>query len=80
MKKARTLLVMIMFFGFVGGAVAYYLPTVYYAPTLEGGMCTVATTPYYSVLPDVGNNAAKGKRVSLARKPGGCGSFIIVGE
>jgi hypothetical protein len=80
MKKARILLVVITLFGFVGAAVAYFTPKVYYQPTLDGGMCTVATTPYYSILPDIGNNASKGKRVSLATTPGPCKSFIIIGE
>ena len=80
MKKARILLVLIALFGLAGGALAYFTPKVYYQPTIEGGVCTVAITPYYSVLPDIGNNAAKGKRVALATKPGPCGSFIVVGE
>jgi hypothetical protein len=80
MKKAHILLALIALFGLAGGALAYFTPKVYYQPTVEGGMCTVATTPYYSVVPDIGNNAAKGKRVALATKPGACGVFIIVGE
>jgi hypothetical protein len=75
MKKARIILVVVALAGVAGG-----LPTIFYKPAYVGGVCTVPFTPYYSVVPDTGNAAMLGKRVALAKEPGPCGTFVIVGQ
>ncbi|MBO9727310.1 MAG: hypothetical protein J7623_01600 [Chitinophaga sp.] len=77
MKKARIILVVIALLGIAGGAVAYFMPTVYYRPAYYGGECTVPTTIYYSVVMDT---RMPGKEVKLARKPGRCETYIVIGQ
>lgn len=77
MKKARIILVMVALAGMTGGALAYFTPTVYYKPAYVGGECTVAFTPYYSVVTDT---RIAGKEVLMAKEPGKCETYIIIGE
>ncbi len=72
MIKAKILL------GVVGIAgVAAALPTYYYMPAYEGGACTVRTMLYRSVVADT---TMPGKRVQLAKEPGVCKTYVIIGE
>lgn len=77
MKRARIILVIVALAGFSGGALAYFMPTVYYKPAYVGGECTVAFTPYYSVTKDM---RMPGKEVLMAKEAGRCETYIIVGE
>jgi hypothetical protein len=79
MKKARIILVIVALAGIAGGSLAYR-PTIFYKPAYVGGVCTVAFTPYYSIIPDTGNAALLGKTVELATNPGPCKNFVILGE
>lgn len=77
MKRARVILVIVFLAGVAGGALAYFTPTVYYKPAYEGGECTVAFTPYYSVVTD---RKVAGKEVLLAKEAGKCEVYVVVGE
>lgn len=72
MSKAKILLAV------VGVAsVAAALPSYYYMPAYEGGACTVRTMLYRSVVADT---TMPGKKVQLAKEPGACQTYVIIGE
>jgi hypothetical protein len=77
MKRARVILVVVALAGVAGGFLAYVMPTVYYKPAYVGGECTVAFTPYYSVVTD---RKMPGREVLLAKEPGRCEVYVVVGE
>lgn len=77
MKRARVILVIVALVGVAGGVLACFTPTVYYKPAYVGGECTVAFTPYYSVVTD---RKVPGREVQMAKLPGKCEAYIIVGE
>lgn len=77
MKRARIILAIVALAGFSGGALAYFMPTVYYKPAYVGGECTVAFTPYYSVTTD---RKVPGKEVLMAKEKGKCEVYVVLGE
>jgi len=72
MSKAKILLVVMGVAGVAAG-----LPTYYYMPAYEGGMCTVRTMLYRSVVADT---TMPGRKVLLAKEPGACQTYVIIGE
>lgn len=72
MIRARILLLIVVLAGIAAG-----LPTYYYMPAYEGGACTVRTIMYRSMVADT---MLPGKRVMLAKEPGPCRMYVIIGE
>ncbi|WP_145673003.1 hypothetical protein [Chitinophaga polysaccharea] len=75
MRKACVLLAIT---GLAAIAAAAFRPVYFYKPAYEGGACTVATILYYSVVPDTG--CLPGEKVKLAKEPGECEDYIILGR